>query len=83
MGSVARKEAHPLLGFIYFFIKTFIFIMLFILLRGALPRPRYDQVMAGGWKFCHDKLKEAHDAAHARLAPLVIENLEWPGEEAA
>jgi len=45
-------EAHPLLGFIYFFIKTFFFIMLFILLRAALPRPRYDQVMAGGWKFC-------------------------------
>ena len=45
-------ESHPFLGFIYFFIKTFIFIMLFILLRGALPRPRYDQVMAGGWKFC-------------------------------
>ena len=21
-------------------------------LRAALPRPRYDQVMAGGWKFC-------------------------------
>jgi len=45
-------EHWPLLGFIYFFIKTFIFIMLFILLRGSLPRPRYDQVMAGGWKFC-------------------------------
>jgi NADH-quinone oxidoreductase subunit H len=45
-------EQYPILGFAYFFIKTFIFIMLFILLRGALPRPRYDQVMAGGWKFC-------------------------------
>jgi NADH-quinone oxidoreductase subunit H len=28
------------------------FMMLFILLRAALPRPRYDQVMAAGWKFC-------------------------------
>ena len=45
-------EAHPLLGFVYFFLKALFFIMLFILLRGALPRPRYDQVMAGGWKFC-------------------------------
>lgn len=42
----------PLLGFVYFSIKTFFFIMLFILLRAALPRPRYDQVMDGGWKFC-------------------------------
>jgi NADH-quinone oxidoreductase subunit H len=42
----------PFLGFVYFFAKTFFFIMLFILLRGALPRPRYDQVMDGGWKFC-------------------------------
>jgi NADH-quinone oxidoreductase subunit H len=28
------------------------FVMIFILLRGALPRPRYDQIMAMGWKFC-------------------------------
>jgi NADH-quinone oxidoreductase subunit H len=27
-----------------------LFIMLFILIRGALPRPRYDQLMAFGWK---------------------------------
>ena len=33
-------------------IVTAFFIMLFILLRGALPRPRYDLVMAAGWKFC-------------------------------
>jgi NADH-quinone oxidoreductase subunit H len=26
--------------------------MLFILLRGSLPRPRYDQVMTAGWKVC-------------------------------
>jgi NADH-quinone oxidoreductase subunit H len=32
--------------------KTLFFIMMFILARGALPRPRYDQVMAAGWKFC-------------------------------
>jgi NADH-quinone oxidoreductase subunit H len=41
-----------LIAFLWFFIKTFIFICLFILLRAALPRPRYDQVMAAGWKFC-------------------------------
>jgi len=42
----------PWLAFAYFALKTLFFIMLFILLRAALPRPRYDQVMDGGWKFC-------------------------------
>jgi NADH-quinone oxidoreductase subunit H len=35
---------------IWFFIKTFAFICLFVLLRASLPRPRYDQLMAYGWK---------------------------------
>lgn len=33
-----------------FFIKTFVFIGLFILLRASLPRPRYDQLIEYGWK---------------------------------
>lgn len=37
---------------VWFALKTGFFIMLFILLRAALPRPRYDQVMAFGWKIC-------------------------------
>jgi NADH-quinone oxidoreductase subunit H len=35
---------------LWFLIKTFFFIGLFILIRGTLPRPRYDQIMAFGWK---------------------------------
>ncbi len=35
---------------VWFFIKTFIFISFFILLRASLPRPRYDQLMSYGWK---------------------------------
>jgi NADH-quinone oxidoreductase subunit H len=35
---------------IWFFIKTFFFIGVFILMRAALPRPRYDQLMGFGWK---------------------------------
>ncbi|MGH8552660.1 MAG: NADH-quinone oxidoreductase subunit NuoH, partial [Methylococcales bacterium] len=35
---------------VWLILKTFIFCCLFILLRGALPRPRYDQLMAFGWK---------------------------------
>ncbi|MBV4359206.1 NADH-quinone oxidoreductase subunit NuoH [Parasegetibacter sp. MAH-26] len=34
----------------WFFLKTFVFILFFILLRASLPRPRYDQLMETGWK---------------------------------
>jgi NADH-quinone oxidoreductase subunit H len=35
---------------VWFFLKTMVFIGLFILLRASLPRPRYDQLMTYGWK---------------------------------
>ncbi|HET8610973.1 MAG TPA: NADH-quinone oxidoreductase subunit NuoH [Burkholderiales bacterium] len=35
---------------IWFLVKTIIVIGIFILLRASLPRPRYDQLMAYGWK---------------------------------
>ncbi|MBE7426030.1 MAG: NADH-quinone oxidoreductase subunit NuoH [Ideonella sp.] len=35
---------------LWFLIKTGIVIAIFILMRAALPRPRYDQLMAYGWK---------------------------------
>jgi NADH-quinone oxidoreductase subunit H len=35
---------------VWFILKTFFFIIFFILLRAALPRPRFDQLMAWGWK---------------------------------
>ena len=42
----------PLLPpFLWFVGKTLALICFFILLRGSLPRPRYDQLMAYGWKF--------------------------------
>jgi NADH-quinone oxidoreductase subunit H len=37
---------------VWFALKTGFFMMLFILLRASLPRPRYDQVMSFGWKVC-------------------------------
>jgi NADH-quinone oxidoreductase subunit H len=37
-------------GIVWFLLKTFAFIALFILLRATLPRPRFDQVMNVGWK---------------------------------
>jgi NADH-quinone oxidoreductase subunit H len=35
---------------VWFGIKTFLVICFFILLRAAIPRPRYDQLMSLGWK---------------------------------
>ncbi|WP_444892931.1 NADH-quinone oxidoreductase subunit NuoH [Microbulbifer sp. TRSA001] len=41
----------PLLPpFIWFCLKTAILVGVFILLRAAIPRPRYDQLMKFGWK---------------------------------
>jgi NADH-quinone oxidoreductase subunit H len=36
---------------VWFLLKTGFFICFFILLRAAIPRPRYDQLMSLGWKF--------------------------------
>jgi NADH-quinone oxidoreductase subunit H len=36
--------------FIWFILKTLVFIGFFILVRAALPRPRYDQLLSFGWK---------------------------------
>ena len=35
---------------LWFFLKTFFFIAMFILVRATLPRYRYDQLMSLGWK---------------------------------
>ncbi|HBY95610.1 MAG: NADH-quinone oxidoreductase subunit NuoH [Ardenticatenaceae bacterium] len=35
---------------VWFALKTFVLIGFFILLRGSLPRPRFDQLMSYGWK---------------------------------
>nr|WP_298376581.1 NADH-quinone oxidoreductase subunit NuoH [uncultured Halomonas sp.] len=37
---------------VWFALKTGFFLMLFILVRASLPRPRYDRVMSFGWKIC-------------------------------
>ncbi|MGL9759887.1 MAG: NADH-quinone oxidoreductase subunit NuoH [Symbiopectobacterium sp.] len=38
--------------FVWFVLKTGFFMMMFILIRASLPRPRYDQVMTFGWTVC-------------------------------
>jgi len=37
-------------GLVWFLIKTFFFIAFFVLVRAALPRPRFDQLMSWSWK---------------------------------
>ncbi|ALD15123.1 NADH:ubiquinone oxidoreductase [Buchnera aphidicola (Aphis glycines)] len=38
--------------FFWFFLKMMFFVILFILIRASLPRPRYDQILSFGWKVC-------------------------------
>jgi len=35
---------------VWFVLRNFVFICVFVLLRAAIPRPRYDQLMSFGWK---------------------------------
>jgi NADH-quinone oxidoreductase subunit H len=61
-----------LLPLFWFALRVFVFLFVYIWVRGTLPRFRYDQLMAFGWKF---------------LLPLAIANLVvtalgvalWPG----
>ncbi|MGH7462400.1 MAG: complex I subunit 1/NuoH family protein, partial [Longimicrobiales bacterium] len=50
--DVPFVDEGPILAFLAFAAKTFFFMCGFILLRAALPRPRYDQLMDAGWKVC-------------------------------
>jgi NADH-quinone oxidoreductase subunit H len=44
-------ETYPLLGFVYYLIKTGLVYFLGVLMRGSLPRFRIDQMMDLNWKF--------------------------------
>ncbi len=38
-------------GLFWFSLKVFVFLFVYIWMRATLPRFRYDQLMAFGWKF--------------------------------
>jgi NADH-quinone oxidoreductase subunit H len=38
-------------GLLWFLAKTYVFVFLFVWMRGTLPRARIDQLMAFAWKW--------------------------------
>lgn len=50
-GAVAGGIPFVILGMFWFLLKTSFFLFLYFWLRASLPRFRYDQLMAFGWKF--------------------------------
>ncbi|UCG25695.1 MAG: NADH-quinone oxidoreductase subunit NuoH [Chloroflexota bacterium] len=44
-------EEVPLLGLVYFLLKTFAMYFIFVWIRGTLPRVRIDQLLNFNWKF--------------------------------
>jgi NADH-quinone oxidoreductase subunit H len=43
-------DTYPLLGPVYFALKTLLALVVFVWIRATLPRLRYDRLMAFGWK---------------------------------
>ena len=44
-------ESSPIVGFIWFCIKTLLLVFFYIWMRASVPRTRWDQLMSFGWKF--------------------------------
>jgi NADH-quinone oxidoreductase subunit H len=81
-------DQFPLLGLVYFLAKSFAVYFILILMRGALPRLRIDQMLNFNWKFLTpvalatvtvvmvaDKLLPADVNVWARTAVLLLTNV--------
>lgn len=81
-------QTFPLLGMVYFLAKSFAVYFILVLMRGALPRLRIDQMLNFNWKFLTpvalatltvvmvaDKLLPADVNVWARTAVLLVANV--------
>jgi NADH-quinone oxidoreductase subunit H len=51
VGLLIPQVHNVIQGPFWFFAKVFVFLFVYIWMRGTLPRFRYDQLMSFGWKF--------------------------------
>ena len=49
-GPAGPHCSGPVSGIVWLTAKMFVFLFIFVLIRGTLPRFRYDQLMDLGWK---------------------------------
>jgi NADH-quinone oxidoreductase subunit H len=49
--GIAYVEIPEVAGLVWFMVKSFLFVYVFVWMRGTLPRVRIDQLMGFAWKW--------------------------------